>query len=61
MKFQTEIDRDAVREITTQEIETISGARAIDVFRNQRALALVAMSNAWAASVGIQGTDDTPR
>lgn len=60
MKVLNEISPDAVREITADELNAVSGGRMIDVFRNQRALELVAMSNAWGASVGLQGMNDTP-
>lgn len=60
MKVLNEIKSDAVREITADELDAVSGGRKIDVFSNQRALELVAKSNAWGASVGLQGLNDTP-
>jgi hypothetical protein len=61
MMIQNDIERDAVRDMTADELDAVSAGTKIDVFRNERAKALIAMSNAWGASVGIEGTDDTPR
>jgi len=43
-----------VRLLTIDEIDNVAGGRMIDIFRNQRALELVAKTEKWLAEVGAE-------
>lgn len=44
-----------LRALTAEELESVAGGRKIDIFRNQRALELVAATEKWLASIGAEG------
>jgi hypothetical protein len=47
------VNETEIRALTTDELDVVVGGRKIDQFRNERALELLAKTEKWLASVGV--------